>query len=246
MLGTGDQDVPPGPKGSGGVQAPLANFWAFWWSLSSTSSASASPTRAAAASTPAWRIPPPRAFRRRQASSMKCLGPPTRAPTGAPRPWGCAESGHLPGGAEGTGRGRGDREGQTLRAHQGRGWREPGPTAASTGARGPNSASSCRHAHPPVSGAARHLPYLGEAERHRVTVLRDAGGGHAQSHCGVHQPGPVQVDPDPVGPGQQVHLGARRRQRLEGPGWGRTGGRVGLRKVTRGHWAWLLEEAQGV
>lgn len=67
-------------------EAPLANLWAFWWSLCSACSASASPTKAAAASTPAWCIPLPRAFRRCQASSMKCLGPPIRVSAGAPRP----------------------------------------------------------------------------------------------------------------------------------------------------------------
>lgn len=73
------------------AQPPLANLWAFSWSRSNASSASARLTRAAAASTPDWRMLPPRAFRKRQASLMKSLGPPTTAPTGAPRPWGRGE-----------------------------------------------------------------------------------------------------------------------------------------------------------
>lgn len=47
-------------------------------------------------------------------------------------------------------------------------------------------------------------------------MLHDAGGGHVQSHRGVHQPGPIQVDADPMAPGQELHLGAKSRQRSEG------------------------------
>lgn len=58
------------------VQALLVNLWAFPWSRYSACSVSASPTRAAAASTPTWCTPPPRAFWRHQASSMKSLSLP--------------------------------------------------------------------------------------------------------------------------------------------------------------------------
>lgn len=240
MLGIGDQDVPPGTKGKWGGPGTFGEFLGVLVVPQQHLLGVSQSHQGSCSQHPCLAHPPAQGFPEAPGFFNEVLGSPDQGSH-----W-CTKTLGMRGEWSPAGRGRGDREGQTLRAHQGRGWREPGPTAASTGARGPNSASSCRHAHPPVSGAAQHLPYLGEAERHRVTVLRDAGGGHAQSHCGVHQPGPVQVDPDPVGPGQQVHLGARRRQRLEGPGWGRTGGRVGLRKVTRGHWAWLLEEAQGV
>lgn len=51
-------------------------------------------------------------------------------------------------------------------------------------------------------------------------MLHNAGGGHLQSYRGVHQSGPIQVDPDTVAPGQQVHLGAKSKQWSEGLGLG--------------------------
>jgi len=41
----------------------------------------------AAARMPAWRIPPPKTFRQRRASSTKSAGPATMDPTGAPSPF---------------------------------------------------------------------------------------------------------------------------------------------------------------
>lgn len=59
-------------------------------------------------------------------------------------------------------------------------------------------------------------------------MLHDAGRGHVQSYRSVHQPGPIQVDPDPTAPRQEVHLGTKSRQQSEGLGWGQSGGRTGL------------------
>lgn len=67
-------------------------------------------------------------------------------------------------------------------------------------------------------------------------MLHDVSGGHAQGHCGVHQPGPVQVDADSVAVGQEAHLGARCRRRSEEPGLGEAQREAGA----PGHRAWLL------
>lgn len=76
--------IPPGvPRGP---RIPSAKRRALSWSLRSVTSACSSPTRAAAASTPACRIPPPSSFRARQASATNSLRPASTAPAGAPRP----------------------------------------------------------------------------------------------------------------------------------------------------------------
>lgn len=64
-----------------------------------------------------------------------------------------------------------------------------------------------------VRAAASGRPaYLRETEGHRVTVLYEAGRGHAQSHGGIHQPSSIHVDPCSVGVGQEAHLEAKVRK----------------------------------
>lgn len=215
----------------------MANLWAFWWSLCSACSASASPTKAAAASTPAWCIPLPRAFRRCQASSMKCLGPPIRVSAGAPRPWE-EERRVLPAGPRGAslslGVGEGCVKGTGKHTHWPyleRGYRGPGPVAASKGTQEPNSASCCGHPHPPVSGGAAQQPsHLGETETQSRSAPRSRQGARAEpprrSAAGVR---PGGRGPHGSGPGGAP--GAKCRQWSEGPG-SEQGQRVVLPKAT--------------
>lgn len=81
-------------------------------------------------------------------------------------------------------------------------------------------------------GGCRRLPHLGEAEGHRVTVLHDAGRGHVQSHRSVHQPGPIRWARTPKLWARRRTWGQRAGHSQRGPAWGRSGGKMGLQKVT--------------
>lgn len=60
-----------------------------------------------------------------------------------------------------------------------------------------------------------------------------------QSHRSVHQPGPIQVDPDSAALGQEAHLGAKCRPQSEGLGLGPEPREDGS---PEGHGVWFLEE----
>ena len=223
----------------GAVQAPLANLWAFWWSFSSTSPASVSPTRAAAASTPAWRIPPPRAFRRRQASSVKSLGPPTRAPTGAPRPWGKRGESCLPAHgcaslSSGLWRGQKGQGWATLWPHQGRGLEGPSVSGCQHRSSG-TQLGLLRWAPLPArvgGGPAASLPW-----RNRETQNRSAprcGRGARTEPPRRSSAGPHPGEPGPHSSGPAGAPGGERQEGSEGQAGGRGGGRMGLQKITGG------------
>ena len=232
----------PGAKGKWwGVQAPLANLWAFWWSLCSISSASASPTRAAAASTPAWRIPPPRAFRRRQASSMKSLGPPTRAPTGAPRPW--RKRGGLPTCPwcaslfSGLGRGQEGCGGADTVALLGEGVR--GPRVSSCLPRSPRTQLSLLRWGPPPSCSFPTLEKQRDTES-QCSMMR--AGGTPRATAAFINRAPSRWTRTPWLWASKCTCG-QDSGGIRGAALG--GGWVSKRSL-ESHWACLLEEAQGV